>query len=74
LEAHTEPGLFPVVLANDNVDVDFDPPAGVDLVSAGDPANGRHTLVAGDLIDTACPWRHDSGKLARSLMELLEEH
>jgi hypothetical protein len=73
LEAHTEPGLFPIVLANDNADVTFDPPAGVELVRPGDLDKGRYRVVGDDLIDTDCPWRHDSAKLARSLMALLDE-
>jgi uncharacterized cofD-like protein len=73
LEAHTEPGLFPVVLANSNFDVSFRPPAGVELVGLRAPSSSSYSLVEGDLIDPAYPWRHDSDKLARKLIELIEE-
>jgi len=72
LEAHTEHGLFPLVLANDNFDVDFVPPAGVALVPAGKSASLTYSVVAADLVDLAYPWRHDSEKLARSLISLIE--
>jgi uncharacterized cofD-like protein len=71
LEAHTEPGLFPLVLANDNVDVDFAPPKGVELVRPGRPESPNCSLIASDLIDLAYPWRHDSRKLADALISLI---
>jgi uncharacterized cofD-like protein len=72
LEAHTERGLFPLVLANDNLDVDFVPPAGVALVLPGDSSSSTCTILTSDLIDLAYPWRHDSQKLAGRLMSLIE--
>ena len=73
LEAHTEPGLFPLVLANDNYDVDFEPPAGVELVPIREPVGSQCSLVRDDLIDLNYPWKHDSDKVARRLIRLLEE-
>lgn len=73
LERHVGAGLFPVVLANDNLDVSFDAPKGVDLVAAEFPASVPIRLVRADLIDPAQPWRHDSERLARTLMDLLGE-
>jgi uncharacterized cofD-like protein len=56
LEKHSRPGLFPVVLANSRLDV---------------PAGAPYRVVRADLIDVASPWRHDSDKLARALLDLL---
>ena len=71
LEAHVGVGLFSTVLANDNLDVDFDPPAGVELVPVDFPPDARYRVVTADLVDAARPWRHDSDKLARALLRLL---
>ncbi len=73
LEAHTEPGLFPAVRANDNFDVSFEPPTGVELVSVSEPWGADYAIIGRDLIDLSYPWRHDSDKLARTLMQLIEE-
>lgn len=73
LETHMGADLFPVVLANDNLDVDFDAPAGVALVPADFPLNAGYRVVTADLIDHAHPWRHDSDKLARALVQLVSE-
>ena len=73
LEAHVGAGLFPVVLVNGNLDVDFDAPLGVRLVSADLTPGAGYRVVTADLIDLTHPWRHDSDKLARVLLELLQE-
>jgi len=71
LEAHVGVGLFPVVLANANLDVDFDAPPGVTLVPVDFPPNAGYRVATADLVDPAHPWRHDSDKLARALLRLL---
>jgi uncharacterized cofD-like protein len=72
LEEHTVPGLFPVVVANDNLDVDFAPPQGVALVPLGGVPGLGNRIVSGDLVDPSYPWRHDSDKLADILIHLVE--
>jgi len=71
LEAHVGQGLFPVVLANDNMDVDLNAPLGVKLVPVGFPPDARYRVITADLVDPAHPWRHDSHKLAQALLRLL---
>ncbi|HEY67567.1 MAG TPA: uridine diphosphate-N-acetylglucosamine-binding protein YvcK [Thermoflexia bacterium] len=71
LEAHVGAGLFPVVLANDNLDVDFDPPLGVELVPVDFPPDAGYRVITADLIDPTHPWRHDGHKLAQALLRLL---
>jgi uncharacterized cofD-like protein len=73
LEAHVGEGLFPVVLANDNLDVAFHPPAGVELVQVDVSEGKGYRVVAGDLVDREHPWRHDSDKLAQALLLLHKE-
>ncbi len=71
LEAHVGQGLFPVVLANGNLDVDLDAPPGVRLVPVDFPPDARYRVITADLVDPAHPWRHDSHKLAQALLRLL---
>ncbi len=71
LESHVGSRLFPVVLANDNLDVHFDAPPGVELVPLGFPPDAGYRVITADLVDPARAWRHDSDKLARALLDLL---
>jgi uncharacterized cofD-like protein len=73
LETHVESGLFPIVLANDNINVAFDAPPGVELVSLEVPPDVAYHVIATDVVDLARPWRHDSDKLARTLLHILQE-
>jgi uncharacterized cofD-like protein len=73
LERHIQGSLFPIVLANDNLAVDFEAPSGVELVQPKVPPDAQYRVVTEDLVDVAHPWRHDSGKLARALLRLVEE-
>ncbi len=71
LEAHVGEGLFPIVLVNDNLDVDFDAPPGVELAPVDFPPHAAYRVITADLVDRAHPWRHDSDKLARAVLRLL---
>jgi len=71
LESHVGASLFPVVLANDNLDVYFDAPPGVELVPLGFPPDAGYRVITADLVDPARAWRHDSDKLARALLNML---
>jgi uncharacterized cofD-like protein len=73
LEAHVQGTLFPVVLANDNLDVDFESSPGGELVAPEVPPDTEYRVVATDLVDESHPWRHDSSKLTRALLRLLED-
>jgi uncharacterized cofD-like protein len=67
-------GIMDVVLANDRQDVDLraaGAPGGVgELVQPGEVQGAR--LVLADLIDVEHPWRHDSVKLARSVIDVYQ--
>jgi uncharacterized cofD-like protein len=71
LEAHVGKGLFPLVLVNDNLDVDLDARPGVALVQVDLPPHAAYRVITTDLVDRAHPWRHDSDKLAQALLRLL---
>lgn len=72
LERHVGSGLFPVVLANDNFAYADRLPQGVEHPRLEVPAGAPYTVHTADLVDPVHPWRHDSAKLARALMRLLE--
>jgi uncharacterized cofD-like protein len=71
LEAHVGNGLFPIVLVNDNLNVNLESP-GVELVKTDYPSDTDYRVIEADLIDPAHPWRHDSNKLALALLRLLQ--
>ncbi len=73
LERHVGPGLFPIVLANDNFAQADRLPEGVEHPSLEVPAGAPYALHTADLVDPARPWRHDSEKLARALMRIWEQ-
>ncbi|NLE43306.1 MAG: uridine diphosphate-N-acetylglucosamine-binding protein YvcK [Chloroflexi bacterium] len=73
LKAHLGIDLFQIVLANSNIGVPFDAPAGVELVEIGEsPAGAEYRIIVQDLVDPGHPWRHDSDKLAHALLDLLK--
>ena len=74
IQRHVGKGIMEVVLANERLDVDLraaGAPAGVgELVQPGKVQGVR--LVPADLIDVEHPWRHDSVKLARAVMDVYQ--
>ena len=76
IERHAGAGLIDAILANSNMDAVWtNTPPGVGEIirfetgasPAGPPAVGR------DVIDTSAPWRHDSQKVAQTVMQTLSE-
>ena len=68
LERHAGPGLFPNVLANIPEDRKYE----VEWVRLDWPDRPDVQVVTADMVDPHSPWRHDSRKLARTLMDLFE--
>jgi uncharacterized cofD-like protein len=72
LQRHLPPGCIDRVLANDNLSVPPGTGGGqTKYVPPTPPADVP--LIAVDLVDEARPWRHDSGKLGRAVMALIEQ-
>jgi len=69
IQRHVGPNVVDLVLCNDHRDVDFSgKPSGVgELVMPGEVTGAR--LVQADVVDVEYPWRHDSKKLARAVMD-----
>lgn len=70
LEEHTGESLFDVIVCNNRFEGTL--PEGVEWVNA-DALMPKFPIYATDLLDIERPWRHDSEKLARVLMDILYE-
>jgi len=72
---HVGHQIFDLVLVNDNLDAEFPadwrpiPPPPGDLISVG----ARVPVLHADLIDRQRPWRHDSARLAQTVMQIYYE-
>jgi uncharacterized cofD-like protein len=72
LEEHVGEHLFDIVVCNDNYEGQLN--EGSQWVQTDEKIKGDKRLRYADLSDASHPWRHDSEKLARSLIEILDEH
>jgi uncharacterized cofD-like protein len=70
LEEHIGEGLFDIIVCNNRFEGIL--PNGVEWVKM-DENVADHPIYASDLLDLEHPWRHDSVKLAKTLMDLLYE-
>jgi uncharacterized cofD-like protein len=67
---HTAPGIINVVLANDNLSIPSETGNGHTIYVQPTPPTLVEMCTA-DLVDVAHPWRHDSVKLTRAILDLL---
>jgi hypothetical protein len=65
------PNSLDVVLANDNLSIPPDRGGGETIFVRPVPPE-KVRLVTADLVDAQRPWRHDSAKLAKAVMALME--
>jgi uncharacterized cofD-like protein len=72
LEEHIGDRLFDVVLCNDNYEGQL--PDDSQWVRADEKTLSDSRVRCADLADDGFPWRHDTDKLAGSLIEVLNEH
>lgn len=71
VEEHISPGLFDIALANSNYADKL--PNGVDWVRVEADLSEDYRIYQADLVDALYPWRHDSSKLSRAVMDLFQE-
>lgn len=71
LEQHIGDSIFDVVLCNDNYEGELS--ADSQWVSADEKTLSDPRSYLADLTDKNHPWRHDSLKLAKTLIEILDE-
>jgi uncharacterized cofD-like protein len=67
LQRHVGRGLFPHVLANNNLVESAEQPH-LQPVARHYPPDDGYTVIEADLVDQAAPWRHDSKKLADQIL------
>lgn len=72
LEEHVGDNLFDVILCNDNYEGELN--TGSQWVRADEKTLADSRVHCSDLSDASHPWRHDSEKLARTLIEILAEY
>lgn len=72
LEDHVGENLFDVILCNGNYEGRLN--EGSQFVRADEMTLADFRTHCADLMDVNHPWRHDSGKLAAVLMEILEDY
>ena len=71
VEEHVSPGLFDIAVANSNYAEKLS--NGVDWVRVEDDLSKDYRVYQADLVDALYPWRHDSTKLSRAVMDLFQE-
>jgi uncharacterized cofD-like protein len=71
LEEHVGEGVFNVILCNDNYEGQLND--GSQFVQADERILSDPRTHCADLSDVNHPWRHDSNKLAKTLIEILDE-
>jgi uncharacterized cofD-like protein len=72
LEDHVGNNLFDIVLCNDNYEGELS--ADTQWVRTDEKTLADARVHCYDLTDPGYPWRHDSAKLARALIEILDEY
>ena len=71
LSEHGVEGVFNLVLANNRQAGRL--PKNLDWVEAERDLDDDYAVHRADLVDESYPWRHDAGKLAQVLMDLLQD-
>lgn len=71
LEEHVGGGLFDLILANQRFEGKLAEPS--DWVRVDDDLDVDYAVHRADLVSTENPWRHDSDKLAKVLMDILAD-
>jgi uncharacterized cofD-like protein len=72
LEEHVGETIFGILLCNDNYEGELNPET--QWVRTDEKTLADTRVHCADLSDPGYPWRHDSAKLARTLIEILDEY
>ncbi len=71
IEDHVGGNLFDLIIANDRVAKNL--PVSIQGLRIDPELEADHVVYHADLIDADRPWRHDSAKLAQTLIDLYQE-
>jgi len=72
MEEHVGDNMFDIVLCNDNYEGELN--MGSQWVRADEKTLADARVYCSDLADAGTAWRHDSEKLARTLIEILDQY
>ena len=73
LQRHVGCGLFPYVLANDDLHISTEQPH-LKPVALSYGSDCDYQVITAALVDRAAPWRHDAGKLAGQVISFYHSH
>ena len=71
LNDHVGAALFDIAVINNNYEGQL--PEGTEWVKTNPESESEHPIYRSDLVDHIQPWRHDSSKLARVIIDLYQE-
>lgn len=71
IEEHISDRLFDIVIANRRYEGKI--PAAIDWVRIEPGVDEEYPIYAADLVDDLYPWRHDSAKLGRAIIDVFQE-
>jgi len=71
LNDHLGGTIFDIVVINDQFEGQL--PTGIDWVKTLPETESEYSMYQADLVDKVQPWRHDSSKLAKVIMDLYQE-
>ncbi len=72
IERHIGRGIVDAVLVNNRSISTFKPPSGVDIIDANEALTKFSVkVVRADLVSDSEPWRHQPGKLAAAVLDLI---
>jgi len=71
INAHVGESLFDIVVVNNKYEGKLS--AGIEWVKSVPEYESVYSIYQADLIDEVQPWRHDSKKLAKAIMDLYQE-
>ncbi len=71
LDDHVGSTIFDIVIVNNKYEGNL--PGGVEWVKVSSGTDAEYPIYQTDLVDHDQPWRHESSKLARAVMDLFQE-
>ena len=71
LNEHVGEAIFDIIVVNNQFVGQL--PAGIDWVKSTQETEAEYPIYRADLLDEERPWRHDSSKLAQTIIDLYQE-
>jgi hypothetical protein len=68
---HVGGAIFDIIVVNNQYEGKLSP--GIEWVKSKPENESEYPIYSADLIDEIQPWRHDSMKLAKAIMDLYQE-